>query len=259
MIQDNMKTERQIEQIINTYLPAISSGEESLASILARYPQFANELRPRLEAVIWLQQVRLSVATRPGFIHDSRKHLEAQIKSMPPLGFWGNLMRQFTPQRWVFNIFAPIVVLLLLALVINNAVLTARLSIPGDPLYSTKLVIEDIQLALTFDQVNKTELHIQLSRERTLEFIELVMEGDYVYLPNAARRMETEIDGSLLALNNVSTNDPAIQTAMVTDLRDILSNELFMLDVLKGTSPTLAQPGIELAIQVAQSGILALR
>jgi hypothetical protein len=150
-------------------------------------------------------------------------------------------------------------VLLLLALVINNTVLTARLSIPGDPLFSTKLVIEDVQLALTFNQVDKTDLQIQQSRERTLEFIELVMEGDYQYLPNAAARMETEIDASLHALNNVSKNEPASQIAMVTELRDILSNELFMLDVLKSTSPTTAQPGINLAIQVAQSGILALR
>jgi len=254
-----MKIERQIEQIINTYSPAISSGEETLESILARYPQLANELRPRLEAVIWLQQVRLSVATRPGFIHDSRKYLEAQIKSMPPKGFWRNLMGRSTPQRWVFNILAPIIVLLLLALVINNAVLTARLSIPGDPLFSTKLVIEDLQLAFTFDPVGKTDLHIQQSRERTLEFIELVMEGDYEYLPNAAGRIETEIDASLHALNNVSKNDPGSEIALVTDLRDILSNELFMLDVLKGTSPTSAQPGITLAIQAAQSGILALR
>jgi len=254
-----MKIERQIEQIINTYSPAISSGEETLESILARYPQLANELRPRLEAVIFLQQVRLSVATRPGFIHDSRKYLEAQIKSMPPLGYWRNLLRRSSPQRLVFNILAPVIVLLLLALVINNTVLTARLSIPGDPLFSTKLVIEDVQLALTFNQVDKTDLQIQQSRERTLEFIELVMEGDYEYLPNAAGRIETEIDASLHALNNVSKNEPASQIAMVTELRDILSNELFMLDVLKSTSPTTAQPGINLAIQVAQSGILALR
>ena len=146
-----------------------------------------------------------------------------------------------------------------MASVVNNAVLTARLSIPGDPLYSTKLIIEDIQLAFTFNPVDKTDLHIQQSRERTLEFIELVMEGDYVYLPKAAGRMEAEIDASLLSLNNVSKNDPGSEITMVNDLRDILSNELFMLDVLKGTSPISAQPGINQAIQVAQSGILALR
>ncbi len=45
----------------------------------------------------------------------------------------------------------------------------------------------------------------------------------------------------------------------VASFRDTLSSEIFMLNVLKGSSPTSAHPGINLAIQVAQSGVLALR
>ena len=254
-----MKIERQIDQIINENVTAITAGEESLESILARYPQMAGELRPRLEAAIWLQQVRFSVATRPGFICDSRKYLETQIRSMQPNSVWKRIAWRYTPQRWVFNVAAPIIVLLLLALVMNSAVLTARLSIPGDPLYSSKLVIEDLQLAFTFDQVDKTNLQIQQSRERALEFVELVMEGKYEYLPIAAARMETEIIASLHALNNVSKNAPAVEMPLIANLRDTLSNEISMLNILKGTSPALAHPGIDLAIQVAQSGVLALR
>jgi hypothetical protein len=254
-----MKIERQIDQIINKNVTAIASGEETLDSILAEYPQIASELRPRLEAVIWLQQAKLSVATRPGFIHDSRKYLEAKIESTHPTGFWQHLTRRYTPQRWIFNIAAPIIVLLLLALVINSTVLMARLSIPGDPLYSTKLMIEDLQLAFTFNPVNKTNLYMQFSRERTLEFVDLVMEGEYEYLSVAAGRMETEIIASLHSLNNVSKNEPASQMSMTASLKDTLSSEIFMLNVLKSTSPTFAHPGINLAIQVAQSGVLALR
>jgi hypothetical protein len=259
MKQDKMKIERQIDQIINENVTAIASGEETLDSILAEYPQIAPELRPRLEAVIWLQQAKLSVATRPGFIHDSRKYLEAKIESTHPSGFWQNLTRRYTPQRWVFNIAAPIIVFLLFALMINSAVITARLSIPGDPLYSTKLMIEDIQLAFTFNPVDKTNLHIQQSRERSLEFIELVMEGKYEQLPVAATRMETEIITSLHVLNEVTETDPAILASSVSSFRETLSSEIFMLNVLKGSSPITAHPGINLAIQVAQSGMLALR
>jgi hypothetical protein len=254
-----MKIERQIDQIINTNLLAISNGQESIESILAKYPGVASDLRPRLEAAIWLHQARLSVASRPGFIYDSRKYLETQLGSMPPISFWRRITRQYTPQRWGFNIAAPIIVFILLALIINSAVLTARLSIPGDPLYSTKLVIEDVQLALTLDTVDKANLNIRFSRERALEFIELVMDGDYEYLPTAAARMETEIIASLHSLNNVSKNDPAAEMPTIANLRDTLSNEIFMLNVLKGISPTSAHQGINLAIQVAQSGVMALR
>jgi hypothetical protein len=257
--QEKMKIKHQIDQIINENVTAISTGEESLESVLARYPQITNELRPRLEAAIWLQQVRLSVATRPGFIFDSRKYLEAKIESMHPTGFWERVIRRYTPQRWFFNVTAPLIMLLLLALVINSAILTARLSIPGDPLYSTKLAIEGLQIAMTFDSVDKTELYIQFSRQRTTEFVELVLEGEYELLPSAADRMETELIASLHSLNHTLADDPDAELSMVATYRDSLSSEILMLNVLKDTSPISAQSGIDLAIQIAQSGMMALR
>jgi hypothetical protein len=254
-----MKIERQLDQIINENMSAISTGEESLESTLARYPHLETQLRPRLEAAILLQQARFSIATRPGFIHDSRKYLETKIVSMPPRHSWQRIFMRFTPQRWVFNFVAPMIMLLMLALVVNSTLLTARLSIPGDPLYSTKLIIEDLHLLFTFNRLEKTNLHIQQTRERTLEFVELVMEGDYAYLPAAADRMQVEVNASLRSLSAFSDDDSAIQTPMVANLMETLSSEIVMLDILKSTSPTIAHPGINMAIQVAQSGMLSLR
>jgi hypothetical protein len=148
--------------------------------------------------------------------------------------------------------------LLLLALVINSAVLTAQLSIPGDPFYSTKLLTEDIQLALSFDQVDKTNLYMQFSRERTTELVELVLEGDYAQLPSAAERLETEIIASLHSINAIPIRNPAIERPMTAQLKETLSNEIIMLNMLKGSSPVSAYTGIELAIRVAQTGLMAL-
>jgi hypothetical protein len=254
-----MKIERQVDQIINENVTAIAAGDESVESILARHPKIEAELRPRLEAAILLQQARFSVATRPGFIHDSRKYLETKIVSMPPRYPWQRIFMRYTPQRWVFNLIAPVIVLLMLALVVNSTLLTARLSIPGDPLYSTKLVIEDLQLLFTFNRVDKTNLQMQQTQERTLEFVELVMEGNYDDLPAAASRMEAEIVASLHALNTVSMSSPGVELPMLAKLSDTLTNELQMLNLLKATSPTSAHAGINQAIQVAQSGVLALR
>jgi hypothetical protein len=254
-----MKVDHQIERIINASLPAIANGEECLESILAKFPEITTELRPRLEAVIWLQQAKLSCATRPGFIIDSRKYLETKIQSMPHNGFWQHLSRRYTTQRWVFNIAAPILLITLFVLIINSLVLTSRLSIPGDPLYTTKLLLEDIQLVFTFNPVEKTDLYIHLSRERTTEFVDLVLEGDYEVLPAAASRLETEIIDSLHSINNLSSQDVSQKQPTTSELRETLSNEIFILNTLKGSSPPSAHPWIELAIQVAESGIMALR
>jgi hypothetical protein len=254
-----MKIEQQIDHIIQDALPAITGGNETLESVVAKHSEIAEELRPRLEAAIWLQQASFALSTRPGYIHDSRKYLEAKIKSLQPTGFWQRLFMRYQPSRWVFNIASPIVLFLLLAMVINSAVLTAKLSIPGDPFYGTKLFIEDMRLAITFDQVSKTVLYIDYSRERTTEFVNLVLEGDYEHLPGAANRMETEIIASLRSLEDIPTGNAAMEYSMVANLRDTLSNEVSMLNVLKKTSPPSALPGIELAINVAQSGLMALR
>jgi hypothetical protein len=170
-----MKIEHRIDKIIEIYLPAIASSQESIDSVLEKYPRYASALRPRLEAAIWLVKARQNVEPRPGFVPATRKVVETRVDVLQPHGFWQRLFWRYSPQRWVFNIASPIIVLLLLALVINSAVLTARLSIPGDPFYSTKLLAENIQLALTFDQVDKTELYMQFSRERTTEFVELML------------------------------------------------------------------------------------
>ena len=48
---------------------------------------------------------------------------------------------------------------------------------------------------------------------------------------------------------------PDVETIMIASLRDTLSNEIFMLNVLKAASPTSAHTGINLAIQVASISI----
>ena len=253
-----MNKDRQIEKIIEDNLPAIRSGLETVDSILDKYPQDSSTLRTELEAVSWLIAAREPLEARPGFIAASRKSLEQRISSMPPHTAWQRLFNRYTPQRWVFNVVAPVIILALIALVINSLVLSARLSIPGDPFYSTKLAIEDIQLAFTLNQEHKTDLYIHFSRERTTEFVELVLNGDYQYLPAAAARMESEIIASLHSLNNLAALETKEEIPMVNKLRETLSSEITLLDMLRSTSPSSARPGIDLAIQAAQLGVMAL-
>ena len=254
-----MNIDRRIDKILEIYTTAIKNGQETIDSIIEKYPQYANALRPRLEAVLWLVNAKKNTEPRQGFVSSSRQYMEQQFETIGPHGFWQRVLSRYTPQRWVFNFAAPVIVVVLIVLVINSTILTARLSIPGDPFYSTKLLIEDIQVALTFNQLHKTDLYIEFSRERTTEFVELVLEGDYELLPTAANRLETEIIASLHSISDIPSQNQAVEQPMVMQLRETLTNEIFMLSLLKDTSPTTAYPGIELAIQDAQSGLMALR
>ncbi len=130
-----------------------------------------------------MENTKKNLEPRPGIIASSRKYIEDQYVKVQTHGLLQRIFRQHTAQRWVFNFASPVILVLLLILIINNLILTARLSLPGDPLYTTKLLLEDIHLAFTFNPVEKTNLYIQLSRERTTEFVDLVLEGDYEMLP----------------------------------------------------------------------------
>lgn len=254
-----MNKRRQIDKIIQIHLPALQSGDETVDSILEKYPKLVVELRPRLQALSWLVNAKNTLEPRQGFIASSRAYLEQKIEAMPRKNLLNRLFNRYTPRRWVFNFISPVIILVMLILVINSLVLTSRLSIPGDPFYSTKLVIENFQLALTFDPVERTELYIQFSQERTSEIVELILDGNYDLLPSAANRMEGEMIASLHSLNNLSPHSITAEIPMISSFKEKLSNEIIMLNLLKDTSPQSAHPGIDLAIQVAQTGILALR
>jgi hypothetical protein len=253
-----MNKEQQFEKILDERLPAIRNGEKTAISIAYKYPKESNQLLPRLEGVMWLVNAGKTLEPRPGFLNPSRKYLEQRIQSMPNRSPWQRLFRRHAAQRWILNIASPVFLIIILVLVVNNLILTARLSIPGEPFYSTKLFIEEIQLAFTFNPESKTDLYVQFSRQRAGEFVELVLEGDYAMLPAAADRMEGDIIAALRSLNDVSRHNSAIENPMATNLKDTLSNEILMLKVLRDTSPSSARHGIDVAIQVAQSGVLAL-
>lgn len=254
-----MNKDQRLDEIIAGHLPGLRSGQETVVTILYKHPHEANALRPKLEAALWLINAGKYLSARPGFITSSRSYLVQRIQSIPPRSIWQRLIGRYSPQRWVFNLAASGLLIAVIVLMLNSLVLSARLSIPGDPLYSTKLSIEKIQVAFTLDPKDQTDLYLQFSRERTSEFVELVLDGDYAQLPAAADRTETDIIAALHSLNEVSVQQPASELPMVTNFRDTLSSEIYLLRLLKETSPSSAQPGIDLAIQVSQSAIMALR
>jgi hypothetical protein len=247
-----------IQKIIEDSLPAIQSGQETVNSILEKHPKDASLIRPQIEAALWLKESEQSLDPRPGFITSARHYLEQRVALLTPRTALQRLFSRYSPQRWIFNLASPVILVLILALVVNNLVLTARLSIPGDPFYPVKLAIENIQLTFTFDRQEKTNLYLQFSCERTTEFVELVLDGEYDLLPVAASRMESELIASLRSLNALAASEPETELPMVAELRQNLFSEISLLDTLRSTSPTVAHPGIELALQVARTGVLSL-
>ncbi len=120
----------ELELALDDCLQRLSTRKASLAQCLARYPQFAAELRPMLEAALELQrgkEVRPSGAVRDRTRAKLLKHIEAhpqqprKIRTLPRLAFM-------------------IVVLACALLAAGTG--AAQAAMPGQPLYGLKLSSE---------------------------------------------------------------------------------------------------------------------
>jgi hypothetical protein len=253
-----MKPTTKIQNIVDNVLPGLLKGEATLEAILAAYPEQAETLRPLLESALWLQARQPQPELRPGYIQSSRNRLEAQVATHP-FSAWQLFWRRPTPQRYALQSFSYVLLIFSLLLVINSLYLASRLALPGDPLYSAKLGFEAIQLALTLDAEAEARLHIQFTQQRTEEIVQLVLEEDYLRLPAAANRLDTQINRAVTDLDALQARDSAHSAELVRAMEKMLLNESFILTVLRDTDPSFAYAGLNQAIDAATRGLTALQ
>lgn len=254
-----------IEAILEESLPAIEGGQETVDSVLKRHPGLAEELRPALEAALWLRQRRGSLEPRPGFIHASRRWLTGQIRQENAAGT--RRVRPSLWRRWVdtsprslaIEVAALILLIMVTFSVGNNLRLAAQLALPGDLLYPVKLSFEQIQVAFTFDEAEKTHLYTEFARHRTGEVIDLVLLGEYEQVPATAARLEAQIHQAIDSLEAVAESEPERAGALSASLEETLSAEAFVLQVLLAASPPEAAPGLEQALQITRYGLESVR
>ncbi|MBN2147624.1 MAG: hypothetical protein JW726_09560 [Anaerolineales bacterium] len=253
----NKKT-LEIERILEAHLPAIQAGQESLDSVLEQHPALAVELRPRLEAALYLRRAGSSLAPRPNYIASSRGWLVTQARRTPRQPAWRRWV-DTSPRSLVLEFATLALLVFSLVVVGNNLRLASLLSLPGEPLYPVKRAFEQAQLAFTLNDSRDAQLYIDFSRQRTSEVIELVLVGKYEQVPLTAALLQTQIDRALAEINTVARTDPDQAQALSAAFADSLSNEAFILDVMMNASPPEAIQGLEQALQITEQGLAAVQ
>ena len=125
-------------------------------------------------------------------------------------------------------------------------------SLPGDTLYPVKLVVENLQLAVTFDPVNKAELHLGFAEVRVKELTALAAKGLNSEIPTAAQGYSDHVgqaDQLLVAARKA--NEPVAVAA--SQMERILTRSTAVLTTLLGTVPPGAASAIVRAINVSES------
>jgi hypothetical protein len=145
------------DRAFQTCLQSVESGAESIDSAVKRYPEMADELRPRLEAALWMNSAKSAFDPRPGFVRSSHRNLVAQIQKeqaahpMPILvslkRIWGQLTTHLTYSQRKYAFQAAVILLLMVCLVVSSTGigLAAQNALPGERLYPVKLALEQVE------------------------------------------------------------------------------------------------------------------
>jgi hypothetical protein len=251
----------EIEQILQTCLDEIQSGQETLDSAAACYP----ELRSQLEAALWLRARSTALAPRPGFVAQSRQRLVAQLEVSaarePPFlsGVWGRLQPLFTQKRLAFHFVVAMLLMACLVLSSTGLAAASQGSIPGDTLYPVKITLEKTQLVLSLGEEHRAELHLQFAERRLVEIQNLVIENRFDQLHNTINAFEFQAKEASRLLWSIGSRNSARAKALAGELGQMLKEQTAILPVLLQATPQGSKAEISRLIQLTAMVALEAR
>ena len=232
---------KEFDEALQSCLDLIRGGRETIDSVVALYPEFADELRAQLEIATWLTASGPALDPRPGFVYASRRRLvsriqmESQPAAPPPITISERLGQFFSIQK-----VAPVafVLVLMLFLFVSGTVVSAsQKAIPGDGLYSVKLTLEQIALATSLDEENDAELQIQFVENRLSEVQALIVEERYEEVAETIQEYEEQVSETLDTIKEVSDQNRFLAYDLAARLDGILAEQKSILAVLSQNAP----------------------
>ncbi|HSK87093.1 MAG TPA: DUF5667 domain-containing protein, partial [Anaerolineales bacterium] len=159
-------------EVLEICLQDIEQGAD-IDTVLFRYPELADELRPILEAsanaknlAIPAPSVEVVRRNRARVLQHAAQLREAKVK--PSRRIWFASLRRVA---------VTLVVVAALFISGTNLVRAASTTLPGDQLYPVKRTWEDVLLLFTFNSQQREALEVEHENERHHELRELFAEG----------------------------------------------------------------------------------
>lgn len=262
-----MTKHTETERIFQEAWELLQEENQTLESVVQRYPAQADWLRAELEAATWLRQARPTLEARPGFVASSRRRLterlQAQRQSPARVGGWGRFLWWFSwnwefQKRWVSGALA----LLLVAQLVFNAAKLIQVAptwLPGDAPYSMKYSFETIALWMTLDPAQKTELHVQLAKQRLLELQGLMLEERYDQVATTILNFESHVRQAVLGLDKLAKSDPQQARRLALELQAALAPQAHLINLLADFVPEATRLQCERVGLVAALGEAAAK
>lgn len=227
----------------------------TLVECLALYPEYAGELKPLLETAAAIYQVPPLVPSPQAMAAGRARLLRraAQLRLLRaapgPLARLGQFLstlslETFFPRRLVP---AAAAVMACLLLIVFGMVPAAADSLPDSPLYPVKRVIEETQVALTFDPDEQARLQVALAARRTEEIETQVNQGR----PLPVSVLESVADQNQRALGAITRLPEDEATTLLRHFVAISSRQEMALEQVLIVSP--AQPAVAQVLAATQA------
>lgn len=160
-------------EVLEICLQDIERGE-SIETVLFRYPEYADELRPILEGSINARSMAITAPSaevlqrnRARVLQHAAQMREAQAKSSSRRIWFASLRR----------VAVTLAVVAMLFISGTGLVRAASTTVPGDNLYPVKRTWEDVLVLFTFNLQQREALEIEHENERLYELREVFAAG----------------------------------------------------------------------------------
>jgi hypothetical protein len=255
----------EVGQVLETALELIQEGQESIDSMLFLFPNYAEALRPPLEAAEWLQNRSIVFDPQPEFVTTSRQRLLGQIQRerYPVISKkrskTGKPKGKHFRRKVAFEAAAIITVLVLLVLSYWSAAKALESAIPGDSFYPIKVALERIRLAISLTDLGDSQLHAEFTNRRLVEMHKLVLEGRYELIPAAGAIFKNQLAQTLDLFESVADRHKARVQQLSENLGESLAKESSILAVLFKTSPEKTKGDLQQVLEITSSGVTRLQ
>jgi hypothetical protein len=227
MIRNSTRNQDELSGILDTCIELISNGSGTVDSVVAQYPDYDEQLRPALEAAYWLQSRSEVFNPRPGFVQLSQRRLVNRFKQntarmgLTSTETLSRIPAFFQERRLVvqYSALLTLTAVLLFVGYQSTAFLVQR-SIPGDPLYATKLAQEEMQISLTSNEEEEARLRIKFAQRRVIEMQELILVGRDSFIDEAFDNFKfqmTEAASGIMVVAKADSNSAAELSTLFED------------------------------------------
>ena len=162
-----MRKSKKFANILDECLEHLLVKGETIEQCLASYPEQATELEPLLRTALAAKKAS-AIQPRSEFRNRARYQFQAALREEATrrhIPFFG-----WQP-RWA----TAVAIVLILLLAGGGTMVTAVNSMPDEPLYSTKLAIEEVRVKMTPSELGKAQLYAGFADKRVREIALMLM------------------------------------------------------------------------------------